>query len=198
MPKLDALQTAERLRRQLDKLLRGEEIAIRDLRALLTTQQNQALDTAWQEQQLLRKEKRARTEEEQRTLGWKTKREIQIDVVKNVLSEYEENELVELEKQLQNKELRQAKIFMREFVAARNEGKDFGSAWSWANNELVRAGLPRIDGQVTQHLNKRDKQVREMEAQILERIRSEMTEEEREQNDLLLDFTKSNKQLKNW
>jgi hypothetical protein len=197
MPKLDALQTAERLRRQLDKLMRNEEIAIRDLRALLTTQQNQAINTAWQEQQLLRKEKRARTEEEQRTLGWKTKREIQIDVVKQALYEYEENELTVLEKQLQNKELRQANIFMREFVAARNKGKDFWSAWNWANNELVRAGLPRIDGQVTQHLNERDKQVREMEAQILERIRSEMTEEEREQNDLLRDFTKSNKQQKN-
>lgn len=190
MPKLDALQTAERLRRQLDKLLHDEEIAIRDLRALLTAQQNEAMDAAWQEQQLLRKLKRVRTIEEQRTLGWKTKRDIQIEVVKRVLSEYEENELEELKNQLKDKEVRQSKIFLSEFFGARKEGREFWSAWSLANNELVRAGLPRIDGQVTQHLSKRDKEVREMEAQILERIRSEMTEEEREQDDLLRECEK--------
>lgn len=185
MPKLDALQTADRLRRQLDKLLGEEDVAVRDLRALLTTQQTAAMDAAWQQQQALRKQKRARTEEEQRALGWKTKREIQIEVIKQVLSEYEENELEELKKQLEGKTVKQSNIFLREFFSARKGGKEFWSAWSWANNELVRADLPRVDTQVVNHVSLRDREVREMEDQILARIRSEMTEEEREQDDML-------------
>lgn len=191
MPKLDALQTADRLRKQLAKLVGGEEVAIRDLRALLTTQQAAAMDAAWQQQQALRKQKRARTEEEQRALGWKTKREIQIEAVTLALCEYDENVLEELEKQLKSKEVRRADIFLREFFSTRKEGKEFWSAWSWANNELVRAGLTRIDGQVTQHLSERDKQVREMEKQIQARIRSEMTQEEREQDELLREWEKA-------
>lgn len=191
MPKLDALQTADRLRKQLAKLLGREEVAIRDLRALLTTQQTAAMDAAWQQQQALRKQKRARTEEEQRALGWKTKREIQIEAVTLALSEYDENVLEELEKQLKSKEVRQADIFLREFFSARKEGKEFWSAWSWANNELVRAGLTRIDGQVTQHLSERDREVREMEEQIQARIRSEMTQEEREQDEMLREWEKT-------
>lgn len=191
MPKLDALQIADRLHKQLDKLLGGEDIAIRDLRALLTTQQITVMDAAWQQQQKLRNNKRARTEEEQRTLGWKTKREIQIEVVKQVLLEYEENELEEYKKQLTNAELRQSNIFLREFSAARTSGKEFWSAWSWANNELVRANLPRIDTQVINRVSLRDREVREMEDQILARIRSEMTEEEREQDDMLRECKKN-------
>ena len=191
MPKLDALQTADRLQKQLDKLLGGEDVAIRDLRALLSTQQITAMDAAWQQQQKLRNNKRARTEEEQRELGWKTKREIQIEVVKQVLSEYEENELEELKNQLEGKTVKQSNIFLREFFSARKGGKEFWRAWSWANNELVRAGLPRIDTQVVNHVSKRDREVREMEDQILARIRSEMTEAEREQEDLLRECEKT-------
>ena len=160
-------------------------MAIRDLRALLTTQQTAAMDAAWQQQQELRNKKRARNEEEQHALGWKTKREIQIDVVKQALSEYEGNELEVLKKQLEGKTVKQSNIFLREFFSARKGGKEFWSAWSWANNELVRAGLPRIDTQVVNHVSKRDREVREMEEQILARIRSEMTDEEREQDDML-------------
>lgn len=191
MPKLDALQTADRLRRQLDKLLGEEDVAVRDLRALLTTQQTAAMDAAWQQQQALRKQKRARTEEEQRALGWKTKREIQIEAVTVALSEYDENVLEDLQKQLITKGLRQARIFLREFFAARDSGKDYWAARGWANNELVRAGLPRIDGQVTQHLSERDKEVRKLEEQIQARIRSEMTEEEREQDEMLREWEKT-------
>lgn len=189
MPKLDALQTAERLQRQLDKLITNEEVAVRDLRALLTTEQIAAMDAAWQQQQLLRKQQRARTEEEQRALGWKTKREIQIDAVKHALASYRGNELAELEKQLKDKEIRQAKIFLREYTAAKKQGKDDLSARKLANNELTRAGLQRLDGlDVSRRTNSRDNQVQEMEEQILTRARSAMTDEEREQDDLIRDL----------
>lgn len=168
MPKLDALQTAERLQRLLDKLLLDEQVASRDLRALLTQQQGEAIDTAWYEQQLLRAQKR--------TADWKTKRQIQIEVVKTVLAEYEENELSVLETKLAEKELQQAKIFLREFFSAKQQGKNHSSAWRWANNELVRAGMKRIDEQTTQHMNTRDKEVRQMEELILARIRSDTTD----------------------
>jgi hypothetical protein len=42
-------------------------------------------------------------------------------------------------------------------------------------------------------MSKRDKEVREMEEQILAKIYSEMTEEEREQYDMLNEIPKSDK-----
>jgi hypothetical protein len=191
VPKLNALQIADRLKFQLEKLESGKEVAVRDLHALLTTQQIVQMDEDWQQQQVLRKQLRARTEEEQRAQGWKTKREVQINAVQVALSEYSGNELEELNKLLHDKEVRQAKIYLREFFNARKEGKEYSSACAIANNELVRAGLPRVDGQRTGFISKRDKEVREMEEQILERIRSEMTPEEREQQELMAEMDKS-------
>jgi len=193
VPKLNALQIAERLRSQLEKLESGKEVAIRDLRALLTTQQIVQMDEDWQQQQVLREQLKARTEEEQRAQGWKTKREVQINAVQVALSEYSGNELEELNKLLQDKEVRQAKILLREFFNARKEGKEYSSACAIANNELVRAGLPRVDGQRTEYMSKRDKEVREMEEQILAKIYSEMTEEEREQYEMLNEIPKLDK-----
>jgi hypothetical protein len=185
VPKLNALQIAERLRSQLEKLESGKEVAIRDLRALLTTQQTVQMDDAWQQQQVLREQLKAQTEEEQREQGWKTKREVQINAVQVALSEYSGNELEELNKLLQDKEVRQAKILLRAFSNAQDDGKEFWSAWTIANNQLVRARLSRVDGKRTKYMSKRDKEVREMEEQILAKIYSEMTVEEREQYDIL-------------
>jgi hypothetical protein len=64
MPKLDGTHIAERLKGRLEELQQGKEVAARDLRALLTTEQAVAMDAAWAEQQELRKQKRARTKEE--------------------------------------------------------------------------------------------------------------------------------------
>ena len=64
MPKLNKVQIADRLRDRVEGLRNGKEIAARDLRALLTKEQVAAIDTAWTEQQALRKVKRARTKEE--------------------------------------------------------------------------------------------------------------------------------------
>jgi hypothetical protein len=116
---------------------------------------------------------------------------VQINAVQVALSEYSGNELEELNKLLHDKEVRQAKIYLREFFNTRKEGKEYSSACAIANNELVRAGLPRVDGQRTGFISKRDKEVREMEEQILERIRSEMTPEEREQQELMAEMDKS-------
>jgi hypothetical protein len=204
VPTLNALQIAERLGLQLEKLQRGQEVAIRDLRALLTSQQHAEMDVAWKHQQALRKRTRARTEEQQQAQGWRTKRQVQISAVQQALAEYDANVLEDVNKLLQDKELRQAKIFLREFFNAHKDGKDFWSAWVWANNELVRAGLNRVDGQTSNLVSSRDKEVREMEEQILEQIleqiRSKMTAQEREQlreqDDLALEYDKSSNKKK--
>jgi hypothetical protein len=56
---------------------------------------------------------------------------------------------------------------------------------------LTRAGLKRVDGQVVGHQSKRDREVWEMEQQILGRIRSEMTPEELEQLELAEEHEKA-------
>ena len=82
MPKLDGTHIAERLKERIAKLKNGEEVAARDLRALLTDEQTAALDAAKKAQQELKKAKRARTKEEEKALGveWHPK-----------LSHFEEN-----------------------------------------------------------------------------------------------------------
>ena len=93
MPKLDGTQIAERLQGRLEELRRGEDVAARDLRALLTTEQQAAMDAAWAEQQVLRKQKRARTKEEEAALGWKTKRDIHIAALDSALREAQDAEV---------------------------------------------------------------------------------------------------------
>jgi hypothetical protein len=101
MPKLDKIQIADRLRARLEDLRNGKEVAARDLRALLTDAQILALEAAWSKQQTLRKKKRARTKEEEQTLGWRSKREIQIEVIEQFLNEADDRMLetyIELQK----------------------------------------------------------------------------------------------------
>jgi len=86
MPKLDATHLFSRLVIRLEQLEAGEEIAAKELRSLLTTKQLKELDDAWKKQQELRKGKRARTPEEEKALGWKTKREVRIEVFKDAIA----------------------------------------------------------------------------------------------------------------
>ena len=83
MPKLDGTHLPQRLADRLADLVAGKEVAKRDIEALLNDEQKAAMDAAWQHQQALRKVKRARTKEEVRELGWKTKREIHIEAYEN-------------------------------------------------------------------------------------------------------------------
>ena len=81
MPKLDPFQISSRLHDKLEDLLAGKEVAARDLKVLLSDERLAAMEQAWAEQKALRKKKRARTKEEEAALGWKSKRQIQIDAV---------------------------------------------------------------------------------------------------------------------
>ena len=145
MPKLDATHIADRLRKRLADLEAGAEVAAKDIRALLTVEQAAAMETAWTEQQQLRKIKRAKTEEEKQQLGWKTKREIQIAAFQQAIAESNKNILAELRKMQDQADIRQARIYFETLQKALDEGYDNEKAKSMANNALTRAGLRRMD-----------------------------------------------------
>lgn len=191
MPALDGTQIADRLKQRLEKLRNGEEVAARDIRVLLSDEQVAAMDATWAEQQELRKQKRARTKEEEAALGWKSKREIQIEAYERAIAEAD-NGMSETMEQLQrDAQVRQARIYLDSYSKAVKDGKSIDVARNLANNDLTRAGLRRLDGQVVGHQNKRDREVWEMEQQILQRARSEMTTEELEQVELAEEYEKA-------
>lgn len=172
---------------------RGQEVAARDLRALLTAEQQVAMDAAWAEQQELRKKKRARTKEEEIALGWKSKRDIHIDALIAALQEAHENELAAWEKRLLDAEVRQGRVFFDELSEQLDAGVDMQTAKTRANNALTRAGLRRLDGQLigTQGLTPRDREIRAIEDAILQKAESELDDYEREQLELLREHEKA-------
>jgi len=187
MPKLDGTQIAERLKGRLEELQQGKEVAARDLRALLTTEQAAGMDAAWAEQQQLRKQKRARTKEEEAALGWKTKRDIHIAALESALREAQDAELAAWEKRLHDAEVRRSRVFLDEVSNQMTVGADMQTATTRANNALTRAGLRRLDGELIgkQGLTPRDNEIRAMEDEILQKAESELDDYEREQFELL-------------
>ena len=145
MPKLNGIHIFERLRERLEQLEAGEEIAAKEIRSLLTPVQQQELEDAWKEQQELRKEKRARTAEEEKKLGWKTKREVRIEVFKRALKAADDGVDKEFERLQIEATKRQLKIYFEALDEAKKLGKDKAEAENYANNELTRAGIRRMD-----------------------------------------------------
>ncbi|WP_445779287.1 hypothetical protein [Shewanella sp.] len=78
MPKLNTEQLMERLERRIHKLELGEEIAAKDIKALLSSEQQQQLVDALAAQVALKKNKRACTDAEKQALGWKSIREVRV------------------------------------------------------------------------------------------------------------------------
>lgn len=193
MPKLDGTHLPQRLRERLADLKEGKEVAARDIKALLDDEQIAAMDAAWVEQQNLRKSKRARTKEEERELGWKSKREIHIEAYERAVVVADDGVLKEFERLQLEATKRQMRIYMDTKAAALKDGKDKQTAENLANNALTRAGLNRLDGRKigTQGLTPRDKEIRKMEDAILAKARSEMTPDELEQLELLEEHEKA-------
>jgi hypothetical protein len=196
MPKLDDTHLADRIRKRIAELEADKEVAAKDIRAVLTEEQLAAIDAAWAEQQLLRKSKRARTEQEQQELGWRTKREIRLDVLRQALVEAENN-LVDAYKKKQKKaEARAGKIYFDALYEAIDEGKPRSQAANWANNELTRGGLNRVDGARVNSMSKRDREVRELEAKLKAEIKKNMKAAELEQQEILDEHEASLKRQK--
>jgi hypothetical protein len=193
MPKLDGTHLPQRLAERLADLKAGKEVAARDLKALLNDDQVAEMEAAWEEQQLLRKQKRARTKEEEAALGWKTKRDIHIEAYERAVAAANDVLLEEFERLQEQAEIRGAKIYFDTLNQAIKDGKDKRVAENLANNAMTRAGLRRMDGQAIglQGLNKRDREIRAMEDAILQRAESEMDDYEREQLELLREHEKA-------
>ena len=192
MPKLNVGQLIERLEGRIADLEAGEEVAVKHIRALLTESQQQALNVALAAQVELKKAKRARTNEEKAALGWKTIREVRLDVLNAALAEARAGVLEDFERRLVLADVRQARIYFEALNTAQKAGKDLQAARTWANNELTRAGLRRMDEQNVRAVSARDKEVAEMEATLLAKFKAQMTAEEQEQQEMLdeLDETK--------
>lgn len=170
MPKLNNIQIAERLQKRIEQLERGEEIAAKDVKVLLTDEQMARLDEAWQEQELLRQGKRAVTEEQKRALGWKSKREVRLEAFTQALDEFD-GDVLQTYKDLQNQaHVRQSRIYLDMYFDARKNSFDKFQAAGRANNALTRAGLARIDGASVNQMSKRDKEVFEMEERLKKQL----------------------------
>ena len=76
----------ERLERRIHQLELGEEIAAKDIKALLSAEQQQQLVDALAAQVELKKNKRARSDVEKQALGWKSISEVRIDVLRAALN----------------------------------------------------------------------------------------------------------------
>ena len=173
MPKLDLTHIAERLKARLADLKDGKEVAAREVRALLNDEQLTAMDKAWVEQLELRKNSTARTKEEKKAQGWKKIREIYIAAYEIALIEATELQVDAWEKKQRDAEIRQAKIYMDSYSKAIKDGKDNTTAKNIANNDLTRAGLKRLDGEVVGHINKRNREVNAMEDALREQLKDE-------------------------
>lgn len=193
MPKLSADQIISRLERRIAELEAGDEIAKKHILALLNDAQKKALEDALAEQVQLKQDKRARTEEEKKALGWKTIREVRLEVLKQALEEARGCILDSFKKEQRAAQVRQMRIYMDAMAQAKKEGKDLQVARNWANNELTRAGLARLDGQSVAHQNKRDREVGEMEESIRAQIKSSMTADELEQLEMLEELERAQK-----
>jgi hypothetical protein len=193
MPKLKADQIIARLERRIAELEAGDEIAKKHILALLNDAQQQALEDALAEQVQLKQDKRARTEDEKNALGWKTIREVRLEVLKQALITARDCIPDSLKKEQRAAQVRQMRIYMDAMAQAKHEGKDLQVAKNWANNELTRAGLARLDGQSVAHQNKRDREVIEMEDALRAQFKSAMTADELEQQKMLEDLERSRK-----
>ena len=169
MPKLDNTHIADRLRERLAELKSDKEVAAREIKKLLNKEQLKAVEEEKAKQKKLKKEKIARTKEQQKEFGYKSIREIYIEAYEKAIDDLDE--VGAWNKKLQDAEVRQMRIYMDSINQSLKDGKTHEQAKNIANNDLTRAGLARMDGQsINQYLNKRDKEVFEMEAQLKKQL----------------------------
>ncbi len=190
MPKLNQTHLPNRLREAIEQLERGEEVEAKKNKTLLNAEQQQALEDAWNEQQALRKKYKApKTEEEKKKIGWKDKREVRIEIYKQAYKELMDNIFDIHLNQLEREQARATKAYMDGYLNAK-EGQDRHSAGKIA---AQRAGFMVAN---TRYMSKRDLEVRKMEEELLKRFEAEMTDEEREQRELLKETERAEERMR--
>ena len=192
MPKVNNTKLPDRISKRIAELEAGLEVDAKHIRAVLTPEQQEQLAAAWAEQQGLRKGKRAVTPEQQQSLGWKTIRQVRLEILRLALAEAEINLTDAFADELRKAEIRQTRIYMDTLGAAIDEGRDAVQARNQANNALTRSHLRRLDGQTVGNLGltKRDMEIRKLEEAIRRRTESDMKGEEREQAEILAEHEK--------
>ncbi len=179
MPKLNDTHLPERLKEAIKQLEEGKEVEAKKNKTLLNANQQKELDDARTKQQALRKQhKPPKTEAEKKKIGWKDKREVRIDIYKQALADLEENVFDIHLKQLDKEQAKATKAYLKGYFGA-TERQDKDSA---GKIEVQRAGFKVSNGR---SMSKRDLEVRRIEEELLKRFEAEMTDEEREQRDLL-------------
>lgn len=171
---MDAIKRLGRLQRRIKELEAGKAIDADRINALLSEARQKEFDKEWQHQKQLRKKKKPAG----LNSGWKTKREIRLELLRTTLAELEDNLVAELEKEQEAKQVRAARVFMDAYCAAEEKGKN---AWAAANAELQRNGFDREDALRRRGRVIRDVEVREMEELLRKRYKAMLTEEELEQ-----------------
>lgn len=180
MPKINNIHKHDRLRERAEQLKRGDEVAIKDLNALLTKEQQQQMKDAWTNEKTLR---------DTNVIGegeWKSIRDIRIEYLSQVLAERDLNVVVEFDELAKQREIQAAKIFLDAYFAASEKGEN---AMSKANIALQKSGFKPIHAVRTGRTT-RDKEVQKMESALRERFKAEMTNEEREQLEMAQEYDK--------
>lgn len=163
MPKLDKTHLERRIRDQIEKLESGKDIILRDVKAVLSKASLTKIDVEWEKQKQLRKAHRPRNSAEKTKLGWKEKRDLYLDALNAELSDAKEGMAEAWRHKVEQANVRQAKIYFEALNEAEQRQMTPQSAKSFANNELTRAGLRRMDGQEVGHANKRSREMAELE-----------------------------------
>ena len=183
MPKLDATHLPQRISARLADLKAGKEVSIRDIKALLNDEQITAMEAAWNAQQALRKGKQARNKEQEKELGWRSKREVYIEAYEQAFHECNSNLLSAYKKKLKDAEVRAAKIYSDAFFSAKADDKDYWQADSAGKNALSRSGIETDFAGAK--LNAKLQENIRIEKQLEFMIESKMTPDELEQYELL-------------
>jgi hypothetical protein len=123
------------------------------------------------------KNERKRISMEER-FGWKTKRDIRIELMQQALTKLNHNIIAEIEKEQYQREVKAAKVFMDAYFKADDEGKN---ADSEANLALQRSGFPRTDLRSSKGIAKRGREIQQMEEDLISKFESAMTSDQREQ-----------------
>ncbi len=193
MPQLSVDQILDRLKEKLKRLEDGEELPNKDVRALLTQEQLQQLGQAWAEQEVLRKNQRARTDEQKKELGWKSKREVRIDIYRQAVLDAENGILDEFKIMMHKAEAKRSRIYLETYFKARDAGKEKYQAENEANAALTRAHLRRLDGVDMRVGTKRDKVVKVSQKVLENYLRTKLTNDELEQLEILDEHNKAQK-----
>jgi|APCry1669189000_1035189.scaffolds.fasta_scaffold29559_2 hypothetical protein len=194
MPKLNNTHLPERIQEHIAKMERGEEVEAKKDKTLLNEQQQKELKEALAQQQQLKKtHKRPKTQEEKDAIGWKEIREVRLEIYRQALEQLSANVVDDIRELQRQREAKAARVFMEAWSKAGKEGRVGSSAISAGNIALTRAGFTP---QGHFGLTKRDREIKAFEEEFLKQSENELSEEEKEQLDLLREHEKAVKKRK--